>query len=157
MSEAPELKKVLHGYLHTAMIQSSQSAACSLSHSLLQRLARWLLTAQDRSARDDLPITHDLLARNLGVRRASVSEAFKPLERLGIFARERGLVRILDRPRLEQIACRCYRLMQRDQRQGNKTDPPRQRQASPVQPATRSRQHISSFGISLHLGTSSNS
>jgi DNA-binding transcriptional regulator YhcF (GntR family) len=94
---------VLHGYLHTAMIQSSQSTACSLSHSLLQRLARWLLTAQDRSARDDLPITHDLLARNLGVRRASVSEAFKPLERLGIFARERGLVRILDRARADRL------------------------------------------------------
>jgi hypothetical protein len=80
------------------------------------------LTAQDRSGRDDLPVTHDLLARNLGVRRASVSEAIKPLERHGIFASERGLVRILDRARLEQIACRCYRLMRlgRDQRQSAK-------------------------------------
>jgi hypothetical protein len=29
----------------------------------------------------------------------------------GIFARERGLIRILDRARLEEIACRCYRIM----------------------------------------------
>jgi hypothetical protein len=111
MSESPQLRAVLHSYLHVALMQSSQSAACSLSHSLMQRLARWLLTAQDRSDRDELPITQDLLARNLGVRRASVSEALKPLEGRGIFAKERGLIRILDRTLLEQIVCRCYRLM----------------------------------------------
>lgn len=111
MSEIPQLRAVLHSYLHVALTQSSQSAACSLSHSLLQRLARWLLTAQDRSDRDEIPITQDLLARNLGVRRATVSEAFKPLEGRGIFTKERGLIRILDRTLLEQIACRCYRIM----------------------------------------------
>jgi CRP-like cAMP-binding protein len=111
MDEMPQLQAVLHSYLHVALMQSSQSAACSLSHSLSQRLARWLLTAQDRSDRDELPITQDLLARSLGVRRATVSEAFKPLVRRGIFARERGLIRILDRARLKQIACRCYRIM----------------------------------------------
>jgi CRP-like cAMP-binding protein len=117
MSETPQLRAVLHGHLHAALMQSSQSAACSLRHSLLQRLARWLLTAQERTGRDDIPITQDLLARSLGVRRATVSEAFKPLERRGILARERGLIRILDRARLEEIACRCYRLMglKRDQ------------------------------------------
>jgi CRP-like cAMP-binding protein len=123
MSEIPQLRAVLHSYLHVALMQSSQSAACSLSHSLLQRLARWLLTAQDRSDRDELPITQDLLARNLGVRRATVSEAFKPLEGRGIFARERGLIRILDRTLLEQIACRCYRIMRlrRDKPEGPET------------------------------------
>jgi CRP-like cAMP-binding protein len=111
MEEMPQLKAVMHNYVHATLLQSSQSAACSLSHTLLQRLARWLLTAQDRSARDALPITQDLLARSLGVRRATVSEALKPLVGNGVFARERGLIRILDRARLEQIACRCYRLM----------------------------------------------
>jgi CRP-like cAMP-binding protein len=111
MAESPRLRAVLHGHLHAALMQSSQSTACSLRHSLLQRLARWLLTAQERAGRDDIPITQDLLARSLGVRRASVSEVFKPLEGRGIFARERGLIRILDRARLEEIACRCYRIM----------------------------------------------
>jgi CRP-like cAMP-binding protein len=111
MAEMPALRAVLHNGLHEALLQSSQSAACSLSHTLLQRLSRWLLAAQDRSATDALPITQELLARNLGVRRASISEAFKPLETSGIFARERGLIRILDRSQLEQLACRCYRLM----------------------------------------------
>ena len=103
----PLLRAVLNTYLHDALMQSSQSAACSLSHSLVQRLSRWLLTAQDRSDKPELAITQDLLARSLGVRRASVSDALKPLEGSGIFARERGLIRILDRARLEQLACRC--------------------------------------------------
>jgi CRP-like cAMP-binding protein len=111
MAEMPQLQAILHSYLHASLMQSSQSAACSLSHPLLQRLARWLLTAQERSDRDELPITQDLLARSLGVRRATVTEALKPLELKGIFGRERGLIRILDRQRLEEIACRCYRLM----------------------------------------------
>jgi CRP-like cAMP-binding protein len=111
MAEMPRLRAILYGHLHASLIQTSQSAACSLSHPLLQRMARWLLTAQDRSDRDEIPITQDLLARSLGVRRATVTDAIKPLERKGIFARERGLIRILDRKRLEEIACRCYRLM----------------------------------------------
>ena len=77
MSESPCLHAVLHGYLHATLMQSLQSAACSLRHSFLQRLARWLLTAQDRSELDELPITQDLLARSLGVYRPTVSVAFK--------------------------------------------------------------------------------
>ncbi len=111
MAEMPQLRAVLHNHLHAALMQSTQSAACSLRHSLLQRLARWLLMAQDRTELDEIPITHDLLARSLGVRRATVSETFKPLERRGIFGRGRGLIRILDRAGLEQIVCRCYHIM----------------------------------------------
>lgn len=111
LAEMPLLRAAFHTHLHDALMQSSQSAACSLSHSLVQRLSRWLLTAQDRSDKRELAITQDLLARSLGVRRASVSDALKPLEGSGIFARERGLIRILDRARLEQLACRCYRVM----------------------------------------------
>ena len=111
MAGIPSLRASLHGYLHTSLMQSSQSAACGLRHSFAQRLARWLLTAQDRSDRDELPITQDLLARSLGVRRPTVSETFRLLEHRGIFGRERGLIKILDRNRLEKIACQCYRAM----------------------------------------------
>jgi CRP-like cAMP-binding protein len=111
LPETPQLRRALHGYLHLALMQSSQVAACSLKHSLQQRLARWMLTAQDRSVRNELPITHDLLARNLGVRRATISEVCKPLERRGIFAKRRGSITILDRAQLEKIACRCYSAM----------------------------------------------
>lgn len=109
--ELPCLAQALKGYLHVSLMQSSQSAACSLRHALLPRLARWLLMAHDRSDLDRLPVTQDLLARSLGVRRPTVSCAVKDLEQRGIFAKDRGVIRIKDRPSLERIACRCYRLM----------------------------------------------
>jgi CRP-like cAMP-binding protein len=109
--DLPGLAHALKAYLQVSLMQSSQSAACSLRHALLPRLARWLLMAHDRSDLDRLPVTQDLLARSLGVRRPTVSCAFKDLEHRGVFAKHRGMIRIVDRPRLENIACRCYRIM----------------------------------------------
>jgi CRP-like cAMP-binding protein len=116
LPELPRLREALHFALHRSLTQSAQVAACSLSHSLEQRLASWLLMAHDRCDVDHLPITQDLLARSLGVRRPTVSDAFKQLAQRGVFAKARGRVRILDRAGLERIACRCYRAMcrQRD-------------------------------------------
>lgn len=77
--EIPRLKGLLNSYLHGALSQSALSAACSLRHSFVQRVARWLLLAQDRSDRDELPIPQAMLARSLGVRRSTVSAALKSL------------------------------------------------------------------------------
>jgi CRP-like cAMP-binding protein len=107
----PRLREALHFNMHLSLTQSAQVAACGLSHSFEQRLASWLLTAHDRSDMDQLSITQDLLARSLGVRRPTVSDAFKRLAQRGVFAKDRGRIRILDRAGLEQIACRCYRAM----------------------------------------------
>lgn len=115
VSEIPALRAMLLSYLHVALMQSSQSAACGLRHPFPQRLARWLLTAQDRTGSEELAITQELLARTLGVRRATVSEAIKSFERKGVLARLRGLIRIKDRARLEKITCRCYGIMRREQ------------------------------------------
>lgn len=114
MADMPSLRAALLDYLHTALVQSSQSAACGLKHAFPQRLARWLLTAQDRCTRDDLPITHELLARILGVRRATVSEAVNAFEQRGLLDRLRGLIRIRDRDGLEKSACRCYRVTRQE-------------------------------------------
>ena len=51
MADQPQLRALLLDDLHATLLRSSQSTACSLSHSFRQRLARWLLTAQDRSDR----------------------------------------------------------------------------------------------------------
>lgn len=111
LAELPRLRQALQGYLHLSLMQSAQAVACSLRHPFEQRLACWLLTAHDRSDMDQLPITQDLLARSLGVRRPTVSGAFKLLQERGVFAKDRGRIRILDRGGLERIACRCYRAM----------------------------------------------
>ncbi len=122
LADMPRLRTLLLNYLHVALLESLQSAACNLRHTFPQRLARWLLTAQDRSDRPDLPVTQALLARILGVRRATVSEAITSLEREGVLERVRGEVRICDRDRLEQLSCRCYRVIRQEQERPLRTN-----------------------------------
>ncbi|MDQ2081110.1 Crp/Fnr family transcriptional regulator [Xanthobacteraceae bacterium Astr-EGSB] len=114
MQRFPSFAALLLRYVQAVLVQTSQAGACNTVHRLEQRLARWLLTAADRCGGEVLPITHDILARMLGVRRASVSECFGTLERVGILKKRRGFVQIVDRAGLEERTCRCYRIMQNE-------------------------------------------
>jgi Crp-like helix-turn-helix domain len=49
----------------------------------------------------------------LGTRRSSVTVAAGILQKAGIIANGRGDVRIVDRRKLEEAACECYGIMQR--------------------------------------------
>lgn len=63
IDQIPRLREVLLRYAQVVLLQTSQVGACNSSHSLQQRLARWLLMAQDRLLTDDLALTHELLCR----------------------------------------------------------------------------------------------
>jgi CRP-like cAMP-binding protein len=93
-------------------MQVAQTAACIRLHDIEQRLARWLLMTQDRVVSECLPITHDFLATMLGTNRSSVSLAAGVLKRKKIIEYSRGSVTILNRKKLEESACECYRTMQ---------------------------------------------
>jgi Crp-like helix-turn-helix domain len=55
-----------------------------------------------------VPITHDFLATMLGTDRPSVSLAASILQGMGAIAYQRGSIRVLNRRKLEQLACECY-------------------------------------------------
>lgn len=90
------------------LCQLHQSTACNASHSLEERLSRWLLECSDRVG-SDMQLTQCVLARMLGVRRTSVSLVASSLQSSGAIEYRRGVIRILDRPALEASACECYR------------------------------------------------
>jgi CRP-like cAMP-binding protein len=77
-----------------------------------QRLARWLLMAQDRVDGGSILITHDFLATMLGTDRPSVSLAAGILQRKKNIEYSRGAVKILSRKKLEGSACECYGVIQ---------------------------------------------
>jgi CRP-like cAMP-binding protein len=90
------------------MCQVTQTAACNAFHSIEARCARWLLMTRDRMQSDEVELTHEYLARMLGVRRVGVTVAAGNLQRQGMIAYSRGHIAILDPARLEKAACECY-------------------------------------------------
>src|SRR5207344_1143304 len=109
VSRDSPLRRLLVLY-HTAFLaQVSQAVACNGLHSVHQRCCRWLLMTQDRAHSDVFPMTHELLAGMLGVRRSTVSEVLEPLKEQGLIRYSRGKFTVLDREGLKAGACECYR------------------------------------------------
>jgi CRP-like cAMP-binding protein len=112
MAKNPAIRDHLLRYVQLLMSQKAQVALCNAKHEIDKRLARWLLLAHDRVAGNQLPVTHDLLAMMLGVRRAGVSEALAALEAKGVVAKSRGALRIISREALKANACECYKIIE---------------------------------------------
>ena len=111
MESMPAFRKLMHAYVQAFLEQIMVSVACNGTHSLKQRLARWLLMMRDRSDDDALPITQDLLAEMLGVQRPSITVSAGELERAGLIKRGRRQVTILDRKGLTKASCECYKFV----------------------------------------------
>jgi CRP-like cAMP-binding protein len=90
-----------------------QLAACNRLHESQERMARWLLMAQDCTQANVLTITQEFLAEMLGARRTTVTMVAGELQRGGYIEYRRGQIRILDRKGLEAVACDCYRVVKR--------------------------------------------
>lgn len=101
-------------YTQAVLSQISQSAACNHLHLVEQRMARWLLMAQDRVEGHEVPLTQEFLAQMLGVRRPSVSVVAARLQDAGLIHYHRGLITVLDRTRLEAVSCECYRTVKNE-------------------------------------------
>lgn len=108
LEHAPALRRALRQALETLVAQLAQIAACNSRHTLPERLARWLLMAHDRVEGDELPLTQELLAVMLAVRRPGVTIAISTLQAAGLLRHSRGRIVICDRPGLEASACACY-------------------------------------------------
>lgn len=116
--EAPVLKKLFNQggklqhilllYAQALLTQVSQTATCNRLHTLEERLARWLLSAQDCALREELLLTQEYIANMLGTRRASVTVAAGLFQQSGIIRYSRGNIRILNRSQLKASACECY-------------------------------------------------
>jgi CRP-like cAMP-binding protein len=112
MDDLPAFREVLLKYTYVVLFQTSQGGACNAKHPVEQRLARWLLMAGDRCESAKLPLTQQVLARMLGVRRATVTHCLNALERAGVLRKSRGSLTIVDRDKLVDRTCYCYRSIQ---------------------------------------------
>ena len=92
-------RQLLRG-VNAFVARLSMTALANGQGTIEQRLARWLLTASERTDTDLLAITHDTLSQVLGVRRAGVTVALHVLEGKHALRSERRRIRVLDRDAL---------------------------------------------------------
>src|SRR5262249_10433226 len=69
---------------HALLDQLSQSAVCHRFHTVLPRLSRCLLMAQDRGESETLLLTHETIAQRLGIPRNRVTAAAVALQDAGV-------------------------------------------------------------------------
>jgi CRP-like cAMP-binding protein len=102
------LDLILRRYIAFSLRSAYQAVACNALHSIEERMARWLLTTQDRVGRSEFLLTQEFLAQMLGVRRQSVQVVAGTLQTAGLITYRRGQVRVMDREGLEAASCECY-------------------------------------------------
>lgn len=104
----PQLPGFLYGTLEQYIRQMSQKAVCNMYHSVEQRFCTWLLMFQDRSSNEILRLTHEQIARTLGVYRPSVTCIALEMRKRRLIDYSRGGISIQDRPNMLRTACSCY-------------------------------------------------
>ena len=108
VEQVPASHDLLLRYVHCCELQLSHSALANARYNMPERLARWLLMCHDRLRGNDLPLTHEFLSLMLGVRRSGVTNEIHILEGLRAIKATRGNIRILDRPKLADMAGGAY-------------------------------------------------
>jgi len=106
---SPRLRQAIVRHCDALLAQAQQSVACNALHDVEERFCRWLLTCQDRSDTDEMPLTQEFLAMMLGVQRTTVTQVAQILQEAGVIRYQRGRVAVCDRRALEGRACECYR------------------------------------------------
>ena len=108
IAQSVSLHQSLLQCAHAFLIQIAETALANGRSRNEERLARWLLMADDRIDGGELPLTHKLLAIMLGVYRPAVSVAVQALESEGLIKAGRRVITILDRKGLVKASRGAY-------------------------------------------------
>lgn len=109
-----QLLMLMLRYTQSLITQVAQTAVCNRHHSIDQQLCRWLLLSMDRLTHNQLTMTQEFIGTMLGVRREGVNQAASKLQQQGAISYSRGLIKVLDRSRLEKLSCECYGVVKKE-------------------------------------------
>jgi CRP-like cAMP-binding protein len=112
--KSPRIRDLVDRHNEALYGHAIQSVACNALHSVEARFCRWLLTCHDRISNNTVALTQEFLADMLGVQRTTVTAAARSLQAKSAIRYRRGVVDIIDRSVLEQLACECYGVIRRN-------------------------------------------
>jgi CRP-like cAMP-binding protein len=113
VGQSEHIRNLILRYKEALLGQVQQTGACNALHALEARLARWLLQTLDRTDDPNLPLTQEFISQMLAVRRSTVTVVAGKLQQAGLIRYHRGRIEIVDRLKLEEAACECYRTIRR--------------------------------------------
>lgn len=103
------VRRAMIQYWHELTMLIAQGSVCHRFHTARQRLASWLLAAADRTQSLRIQMTQERLGDALGLQRTGVTAASIALQDAGAIKARHGRITIVDRGRVEAMACECYR------------------------------------------------
>lgn len=103
-TDYPQILFVITRHLWQMVTHVATVAASIQTQDIRARLAAWLVLSAQKAGTTELHLTHEHLARMLGVRRVSITLAAGELRELGMLHYNRGELRILDLPGLMQVS-----------------------------------------------------
>lgn len=101
------LRHLFARYADCMLAQIFQSTACNAIHSIEQRTAKWIASAQERIGSDLIPLTHEQLAAMLGVGRSYTSRVIQTFKAEGVLETRRGAILIRNHEALAARSCLC--------------------------------------------------
>ena len=108
VAESASLRQALLRCVNAFLIQTTETALANGRSKNEERLARWLLMADDRIDGGEVPLTHKLLGVMLGVQRSNVTATVQALEREGLIKAGLRVITILDREGLVRFSNGAY-------------------------------------------------
>jgi len=106
-AQSSTLRHLFARYADCMLAQMFQSTACNAIHSIEQRTAKWILSAQERTGDDLVPLTHEQLSTMLGVGRSYASRVIQTFKAEGIVETRRGAILVRNKDALAARACLC--------------------------------------------------
>ena len=113
-TDNPGVRDALDRYTTARLVQVAQVAACNRLHPIGGRLARWLLMLRDRVDGDHLKLSQQHIADALGVHRPTIAVELQKLDATGAVVYRNRILKIVDRARLEALACECHESLHRE-------------------------------------------
>jgi CRP-like cAMP-binding protein len=110
---AGAFQQLLLRYVFALVTQAAQIGVCNHSHSVEQRLCRFLSVGFDRVSGNELTFTHERIGVLLGARRESITQAASQLHSAGIISYKRGHIELVNRKKLQARSCACGAIIQR--------------------------------------------
>jgi CRP-like cAMP-binding protein len=113
---SPHIGDVVVRYALWKLSSAIRAGACNASHTVQQRLCRWMLSCCDVLETCEIGLSQEVFAKMLGVQRSSINPILQELKADGALAIGRSRISVLDMGLLMDRSCECYAAIKQDQR-----------------------------------------